>query len=361
MNSAAIPLYYDGKTSAGQPVDIITHEKEMELHFAFPENGFHVVKEPITINYKGCTTAHVAEHLYVYINRSGAAYLAIPFTHPSYRTIRDSIMRANPSWFGKLMNMHVGVLAFVFVILLVGGYFAIANVVPWVGLKIISPSQEKQMGDKLFQAFVDTEETDSQKTRLVNEVANALQLSKTYSIQVTVVKNKEVNAFALPGGRIVVYTGILKSMKSGDELAALLSHEASHINKRHSLRSLLRSSAVSIVISIALNDASGVASVLVQKAETLRSLGYSRNLEREADASGMQLLVDNHINPIAMRNLMLRLQEAYGKAPDMITFLSTHPATQERIDNAVAFSNKYRSREYAVNTVVSKNWELIKN
>ncbi|MGL1278505.1 hypothetical protein ACSTJ6_23235, partial [Vibrio parahaemolyticus] len=89
-----------------------------------------------------------------------------------------------------------------------------------------------------------------------------------------------------------------------------------------SLRSLLRSSAVAILISVALNDASGIASVLVENAETLRNLGYSRNLEREADASGMQLLLDNHIDPIAMRNLMLRLQEAYGKAPDMIAFLS---------------------------------------
>jgi Zn-dependent protease with chaperone function len=360
MDSSSIPLYYDGKTSAGQPVTVVADDQKMELHFVYADTGFQVVQDPISITYKGCTIAHVGEHLYVYLNKSGAAYLAIPFSDPAYLTIRNGILRANPSWFGKLMNMHVGILAFVFVILLIGGYFAIANIVPWVGLKIVSPTQEKIMGDKLFNAFIDTRDIDSEKTRLVNEVATALALSKTYTIDVTVIKNKEVNAFALPGGKIVVYTGILKSMKSGDELAALLAHEVSHINKRHSLRSLLRSSAVAILISVALNDASGVASVLVENAETLRSLGYSRNLEREADAAGMQLLVDNNIDPIAMRNLMLRLQEAYGKAPDMIAFLSTHPATKERIDNANAFANKNKSHHYIMDTVLLKNWDQIK-
>jgi predicted Zn-dependent protease len=258
------------------------------------------------------------------------------------------------------MRMHVGILAFVFVGLLVGGYFAVASFVPWVGLKIITPAEEKVMGEKLYQAFVGTEKVDTQKTRLVREFAASLTLSKTYNIDIAVLKDKEVNAFALPGGKVVVYTGILKSMKSADELAALLAHEVSHINKRHSLRSLLRSSAIAILISVALNDASGVASVLVENAETLRSLGYSRSLERDADYAGMQVLVNNKINPIAMRNLMLRLQEEYGRTPDVISFISTHPATSERIANANKFAKKYKADQFVEQPVLKATWDKIK-
>jgi predicted Zn-dependent protease len=216
------------------------------------------------------------------------------------------------------------------------------------------------MGEKLYQAFIETEKIDTHKTKLVREFATSLALSKTYNIDITVLKDKEVNAFALPGGKVVVYSGIVKSLQSADELAALLAHEVSHINKRHSLKSLLRSSAIAILISVALNDASGVASVLVENAETLRSLGYSRSLEREADYAGMQVLVDNKINPIAMRNLMLRLQEEYGKAPDMISFISTHPATSERIDNANKFAKKYKYNQFIEQPKLKASWDKIK-
>jgi beta-barrel assembly-enhancing protease len=360
MSNQTIPLFFDGKTSEGFPVNVVADDKKLVLHFVYSESGFQIVKEPLTFFYKDCTTAHVGEHLYVYVNKNGTSYIALPFTDPNYLRIRDGVINANPSLFGRLMRMHVGILAFVFVGLLVGGYFAVASFVPWVGLKIITPAEEKVMGEKLYQAFVGTEKVDTQKTRLVREFAASLTLSKTYNIDIAVLKDKEVNAFALPGGKVVVYTGILKSMKSADELAALLAHEVSHINKRHSLRSLLRSSAIAILISVALNDASGVAAILVENAETLRSLGYSRSLERDADYAGMQVLVNNKINPIAMRNLMLRLQEEYGRTPDVISFISTHPATSERIANANKFAKKYKADQFVEQPVLKATWDKIK-
>ncbi|MEN9599142.1 MAG: hypothetical protein RL596_1453 [Bacteroidota bacterium] len=360
MSKDLSTLFFDGKTAEGFPVRVVASDTTLVLHFIYSDSGFHIEKEPITFFYKDCTTAHVGDHLYVYVNKSCTSYLALPFTDPNYLPIRDRVAHANPSLFGRLLRMHVGILAFIFVGLLVGGYFAVASFVPWIGLKIITPAQEQVMGEKLYQAFIETEKIDTHKTKLVREFATSLALSKTYNIDITVLKDKEVNAFALPGGKVVVYSGIVKSLQSADELAALLAHEVSHINKRHSLKSLLRSSAIAILISVALNDASGVASVLVENAETLRSLGYSRSLEREADYAGMQVLVDNKINPIAMRNLMLRLQEEYGKAPDMISFISTHPATSERIDNANKFAKKYKYNQFIEQPKLKASWDKIK-
>ena len=87
----------------------------------------------------------------------------------------------------------------------------------------------------MYQSMMQGETIDKERTKLLQEFARSMQLSNNYPIKLTVVKNKEVNAYAIPGGNIVVYSGILKAMRSPDELAALLGHETAHINERHSL------------------------------------------------------------------------------------------------------------------------------
>src|SRR5690606_36345304 len=111
------------------------------------------------------------------------------------------------------------------------------------------------------------------------------------------VDSEEVNAFALPGGKIFVYSGILEKMGSYKELTALLGHEISHVTNRHSLKSMSRNVASSLVLSSVFGDAGGLSVNLISKVNEFKSLDYSRDLETEADNEGLQVMLDNKVDP----------------------------------------------------------------
>lgn len=207
--------------------------------------------------------------------------------------------------------------------------------VPWLGERMamgISKEQEISMGEQMYQSVLLQYKKDAHKTAMLNEFYKQLHYNTGYPVQITVVESGEVNAFAIPGGHIVVYDAILDRMKTPDELAALLGHEASHIQLRHSLRSIFRSLARSMFLMLITGNQSGIVSGVIENADQLKGLQYSRSLETEADNNGIQLMSQNHINVKGMLRLMQLLQQESGGA-EPSPFLSTHPVFKERISN----------------------------
>jgi predicted Zn-dependent protease len=146
------------------------------------------------------------------------------------------------------------------------------------------------------------------------------------------VASGEVNAFAIPGGHIVVYDAILDNMKTPEELAALLGHEASHIALRHSLRTIFRSMARTMFLWLIMGNQHSVISTVISNADELKGLQYSRSLETDADNNGMQLMAKSGIDVKGMLRLMQLLQKESGKA-EPAAFLSTHPVFKDRIQH----------------------------
>jgi len=161
----------------------------------------------------------------------------------------------------------------------------------------------------------------------------AMKLDSRYPISVRVIPSEEINAFAVPGGKIFIYSGLLEKMESYEELAALLGHEVTHVVKRHSLRSLMSNAAAGVLLSTIFGSADGLGSWVVSQAGELKQLDYSRELETEADTYGLSLLVANHINPKGMLKLLQLLEKEHEEEPGMMKYLSTHPDTQSRIQN----------------------------
>jgi len=221
---------------------------------------------------------------------------------------------------------------FLFVLVILGGYLWLA---PWLGERIarnVSQEWEISMGEKMHQSMMGQFKIDSVKTKLINDFYNNLRFRLDYPIQITVVKSKEVNAFAIPGGHIVVYNSIVNRMQKSEELASLLSHEASHIKLRHSLRNIFRSMARKMFLMMIIGNESGLAGFLVDNANNLKGLEFSRTLETEADNHGIRLMHTSNIDAGGMLRLMEILQEeTMGKEPP--AFLSTHPVFESRIHN----------------------------
>ncbi len=205
-------------------------------------------------------------------------------------------------------------------------------VVPFVGEKaslLVPQSTEIDLGNSIYENVISAYEIDTAKTNTINRFASNINFGTDYPISITVVNSSEVNAFAIPGGKIVVYSEILKSIQTPEELSALLSHEASHVILQHSLKSMCRSIATGLVLSVLMNDVNGVSAVIIQNADNIKSLSYSRELEEEADINGLGIMINNKIDPKGMLGLFQKLKEA--NKIDIPEFISTHPVAETRL------------------------------
>ncbi|MFT4024657.1 MAG: M48 family metallopeptidase [Flavihumibacter sp.] len=224
--------------------------------------------------------------------------------------------------------------------LLVGIYLLLVSTISGFALQFISPQREAALGEMMFTNLVATEKTDDRATVLLNQFAAHLHLSEKYRLVFTVVNDTVVNAFAVPGGHIVVYKGILQKMQTPEELVALLGHESTHINERHSLRSMLRELTGGMMLSLVFGDLGSIGGAIAGRADMLQGLSYSRRLEEEADTQGMQRMTDNGIDPGGMAMLMDRLQTV-EEGQRLPGFLSTHPLTTDRKAAALRFAAKH--------------------
>ena len=184
--------------------------------------------------------------------------------------------KANARIWTKNILVLTGVLAF-FILL----YFLI---VPWLSEKLattVSVNTEEQFGEAVYEGLNADATKDSAATMAVNEFFSRMDIPSAYRVRVSVVKGDIVNAFALPGGRIVIYDALLKQMETYPELAALLSHEFTHVNSKHATKSIFRKLGSKIFLSLLFGNLGSVTGVLADQADELKSLTYSRKLERK--------------------------------------------------------------------------------
>jgi predicted Zn-dependent protease len=151
-----------------------------------------------------------------------------------------------------------------------------------------------------------------------------------YPIRVIIVRDRQANAFAVPGGTVVVLTGLLEITSSPEELAAVLAHELQHIFRRHATRALLEHASAGLILTALMGDATGILAFGLEGARTLAVLRYSRRNEEEADAEGLRMMVAAGIDPRGMLAFLKRLEAKEGPT-SLPTYLSTHPDTGARI------------------------------
>jgi hypothetical protein len=206
-------------------------------------------------------------------------------------------------------------------------------IVPWLSEKLaskVSVKTEQQLGDAAYDAMGLAALEDKDASLVLNDFFSAMDVPSAYDIRITVVKDNVVNAFALPGGRIVVYSELLKQIDSYPELAALLSHEFTHVNNKHSTKSIFRRLGSKVFIGLLFGRFGTVTSVLINHADDLKSLKYSRKLEKEADMDGLEILLQRKIDPQGFTALFQHLKSA-APSNSMPEFLGSHPDVDKRI------------------------------
>ena len=154
------------------------------------------------------------------------------------------------------------------------------------------------------------------------------------SYTVRVIENKEINAFATPGGFIYLYTGLLEKVESNDEIANVIGHEIGHICARDGINQLQKTLLYSIPANILLSNKSAAIQNAVDAAFTITMLKYSREQELRADKLGVTYAYNSGYNPEGMISFFKKLQDIEKKTPTLkITFLASHPDIADRIKN----------------------------
>ena len=167
-----------------------------------------------------------------------------------------------------------------------------------------------------------------------------------YNFRFAVVDAKAINAFAAPGGYIVIYRGLIDDARSSDDVAGVLAHEIGHVIERHATEGIVRATGLALIVQLLLGDPSGILGMSAASGELLLSLAYSRGDEAEADAIAVEMLAAAGIDSggfVKFLQRTARREEAASTTSDeiisdaklnelelSIPFLSTHPRSAER-------------------------------
>ncbi len=149
----------------------------------------------------------------------------------------------------------------------------------------------------------------------------------------TVYETPVINAFALPGGRIAVFSNLITTADTPEELTGVVAHEIGHVANRHSEAQLVRAVGLQLLLSLATGGNGG--NHLGELASLLTILQYSRDAEREADNYAQETMASAQIDPLGLKHFFEKIQKLDGDSSilgDLGNMLSTHPVTQERID-----------------------------
>jgi predicted Zn-dependent protease len=240
------------------------------------------------------------------------------------------------------------------VALVAAGVVTACETVPYTGrsqLQFMSPQQESELGAQAYQQTVAKAKlsSDTAASEMVTRVGSriaAVTGHPEYKWEYRLIQDdKQVNAFALPGGKVVVYTGILPITKDENGLAAVLGHEIGHVIARHGGERVSQQMLVNVGLEATMaalsrgNPATvqAVASLLGAGATVGVLLPWGRAQESEADHLGLILMAKAGYDPHAAKDLWVRMAAASkgsGKPPE---FLSTHPSDATRIQQIDAW------------------------
>ena len=228
------------------------------------------------------------------------------------------------------------------VLLVVVGLLVALGMGAWLGsdalvtwtVGLIPTEWEKQIGEAAMQDVLAQQEViwegpaveaaKEMTTRLTEQIPNS-----PYRFTVTVVKSPVVNAFALPGGYVVVFTGLIREANSPEEVAGVLGHEINHVLQRHGLERIVKTLGVMAVAAILFGDQQGLIGLAKQLGVEIITLKYGRDQETEADLTGLRLLHKAKVDPAGMITFFERLAQS-EKDKERVELLSTHPMSTAR-------------------------------
>ncbi|MDE0793727.1 MAG: M48 family metallopeptidase, partial [SAR324 cluster bacterium] len=221
-------------------------------------------------------------------------------------------------------------------------------------------SIEQQLGkyviDEIFPNRVICE-TAAGRQALEKLLTRLAPADSDYEFQLEIIDSDWVNALAFPGGKILIFSGLLRKSHSAEALSGVLAHEMQHVLERHGTENLLSQTALSGLFKLLVGEANALTETIFQGVKTLSLLKYTRELETEADALALQLLIQAKVDSDEMLAMFRVLQK---QSPSLPESFSTHPdmsSRLKRLETLIA-----QNLEYVSEPILSESsWKSLQN
>lgn len=346
----------------------------------------------VIFNYEGGRIEMSLDSLNV--RRGGSGALLVFLEHPSFpkwsiytqqkKILKDLKRLSKPEFSGQLKEIRKSrILAYritaaviLMIAVIFGGLLMLRNPVAKAIARSIPVEWEQSLGETVFEQYkagrvmLKNRELQTTLKRMTVPLLVSIP-DRRYDFQVHIVVDPVINAFALPGGYVVLNTGLVLKAESAEEVLGVLAHEIAHVTKQHGLRKMIDSLGFFLVIRGLLGDRGGITDALLEGGAFLLDQKFSRSFEREADETGFAYLLTSDIDPGGMVTFFGRLHEESKKEGSIslnnsLNFLSTHPAPLERMNylqqklqsvnrsgTYLSFSEDFKTLQSIINSLAS--------
>lgn len=250
------------------------------------------------------------------------------------------------------------------IFLFVGTFFILTKI-DWINIfKVpqVTDKTEEKLGELFWDIFQQTEKENknpfvvSAIDSIVSKICLANNIDREF-IKVHILVKDDINAFALPNGHLIVYSGLIINSHNQEELSGVICHEIAHINLNHVMKKLVKEIGLSVLISMTTGN--GGPEIVKETAKILSSSAFDRSLEKEADIKAVDYLVKARINPEPFAEFLFKLSETENKANNYLTWISTHPDSKERAEYIIEYC-KAKKTIYT-GAMTTATWDKLKD
>jgi Zn-dependent protease with chaperone function len=213
---------------------------------------------------------------------------------------------------------------------------------------LIPPDKERAIGDAVVgqvayilgargtgddDGMCRTPEGTAALGRMADRLAAVADLP--YPLKVDVLDHELVNAVAVPGGRVLLFRGLIENAQSPEEVAGVLAHEIGHVVHRDPTTGVLRAAGTAGIVSLLIGDVFG-GGIVAAASEAMVDARYQRDVEARADETALEILAKAELPSRPFSLFFIRLRERYGDTPGFLEYFASHPALDERAEKAAA-------------------------
>ncbi len=227
-------------------------------------------------------------------------------------------------------------------------------------VEVIKSDSRQKIGDLVWKSVssVEKEITETTSKIYIDTIIEKICVSNDIdpnTIKVHIIQKDEENAFALPDNHLVIYSLLISSCESEEELAGVLAHEIAHMQLNHVMKKLGKEIGLSVLVT----STTGNNPVIIKKiVHLLSSTAYDRKLESEADLKGVEYLINAQINPRGLSTFLTKLAKNEKNIISELDLISTHPNSKNRAEKIQELASKKKHQYFPV--LHETSWKQLK-
>jgi len=362
---AVLARYFDGVSAGGREVRAVAEQVKGRLQLVDVETGkiieewpledLRVVRDP---GFGDGIVFYRVGHDEARLNVSSAAEAAaLAEVAPNHRkvAVAKGTFRKVLFWTGGA----VAALLLILFVILPTLSDTLAGLIPpeqeeRIGLTVVG-QMERMLGSHQGSGFCSSEAGDAALEKMATRLTDEIEIP--YPLKLKVIRHPMVNAFAAPGGHVVIVSGLLDKADTPEEVAGVLAHELGHVVNRDPLRITLRTAGSAGILSMILGDFAGGA-VVVLVTEQVMQASYTREAEAGADDFAFELLRRAELPTEDMARFFEKLRDQYGDTEGALEYLASHPNLAGRA--TAAREAETREEGNFTPVLTAREWESLR-